>query len=69
MTDLMEFSEEVCECGVSLDVHPPLVKPSPMKSWMATRNSDERLSANAKLGREASGWSMTISKNGTPKTK
>lgn len=40
----------VCECGVPLDVHPDLPKPPPLRSDMAMRNSDDRLSEAAVRG-------------------
>lgn len=67
----VELDDEVCECGTPLSTHPPLPKPGPLKSWKATKNSDEKLSAHARLGREASYWSnnMAVSKKATRKPK
>jgi hypothetical protein len=31
----------LCECGVPLDIHPPLRKPGPLRSWKA-RKEDTR---------------------------
>ena len=39
---------DVCECGVPLDIHPPLPKPKPLRSWMAERGSRPPTSAKGK---------------------
>lgn len=56
MTETQDFDTEWCECGTRLDVHPPLKKIGPLRSWKSSKYVSEEGSANARLGREASSW-------------
>jgi hypothetical protein len=48
----LEPVELVCECGVPLDVHPPLPPPGPLNRWRA----------------EHAGWSGDVDIDGNPRT-